>query len=230
MINSIFWGNYPDQISLQSPNDTSASSIYLNYNDIQYGKDSIKLYDPISVLNWGVGNIDSYPVFLDTLNSDYHLQNVSPCIGTGIDSIEIEGMWYYCPSTDIEGNPRPDPVGSIPDMGAYESPYPVGIEDDLGIPSVYTLYQNFPNPFNPGTKISWQLPEASNVTLKIFNLLGEEVAMLVNKEYQIAGEHSSLFIVNSSLPSGVYFYQLKATPDGGQAGDFLQTKKMLLLK
>ena len=87
----------------------------------------------------------------------------------------------------------------------------------------YKLEQNYPNPFNPSTKISWQLPEGSNVTLKIFNTIGEEVVTLVNNEYQNAGEHSSIFFVNSTLPSGVYLYQLKA-------GSFVETKKMLLLK
>jgi len=114
--------------------------------------------------------------------------------------------------------------------GNYEIYYkqnPTGnvttIENNTMLPEEFKLEQNFPNPFNPSTTISWQLPEANNVTLKIFNSLGEEVASLVKNEYQNAGEHSSLFIVNSALPSGVYFYQLKA-------GEFISTKKMILLK
>jgi photosystem II stability/assembly factor-like uncharacterized protein len=104
-------------------------------------------------------------------------------------------------------------------------------EIDLGLTNIiyddklhenYNLSQNYPNPFNPTTKISWQLPEASFVTLKIFNSLGEEVETLVN-EFMNAGIHSKLYIVNSALPSGVYFYQLKT-------GDYLQTKKMILIK
>jgi len=91
------------------------------------------------------------------------------------------------------------------------------------LPDKYDLHQNYPNPFNPSTKISYQLPKVSNVTLKILNLLGEEVVTLVNNEYQNAGTYSSLFIVNSSLPSGVYFYQLKS-------GNFVESKKMILLK
>jgi len=100
--------------------------------------------------------------------------------------------------------------------------YPTSVEDDE-IPLEYALHQNYPNPFNPSTKISYQLPEVSNVTLKILNILGEEVVTLVNNEYQNSGTHSSLFIVNSTLPSGVYFYQLRA-------GSFVETKKMILMK
>lgn len=110
---------------------------------------------------------------------------------------------------------------------------PVGISDkDLSkVPSEFYLNQNFPNPFNPSTKINYQLPEGSDVTLKIFNALGEEVATLVNNEYKNAGEHSSLFIVNSALPSGVYFYQLRAVdPSTGSGQVFISTKKMILLK
>ena len=87
----------------------------------------------------------------------------------------------------------------------------------------YQLYQNYPNPFNPSTKISWYLPVSGNVALRIFNAIGKEIKTLVDDEFLEAGSHSSLFIVNSSLPSGVYFYQLKA-------GDFVQAKKMILIK
>ena len=69
----------------------------------------------------GEGNIDTCPIFVDTSNSDFHLQDISPCIGTGIDSIQIDGTWYYAPTTDIDGNPRPNPAGSRPDIGAYEN-------------------------------------------------------------------------------------------------------------
>jgi hypothetical protein len=90
------------------------------------------------------------------------------------------------------------------------------------IPSEFSLEQNYPNPFNPTTNISWQLPYASHVTITLHNTLGEEVETLLD-EYQEAGIHSTLFIVNSTLPSGVYFYRM-------QAGDFMMSRKMILLK
>jgi hypothetical protein len=90
------------------------------------------------------------------------------------------------------------------------------------IPSEFSLEQNYPNPFNPTTNISWQLPYASHVTITLHNTLGEAVETLLD-EYQEAGIHSTLFIVNSTLPSGVYFYRM-------QAGDFMMSRKMILLK
>jgi photosystem II stability/assembly factor-like uncharacterized protein len=95
-------------------------------------------------------------------------------------------------------------------------------EDKLDeVPTEFLLSQNYPNPFNPSTKISWQSPVSSRQVLKVYDVLGNEIAALVDEEKE-AGYHSIDFSA-SELPSGVYFYQLKA-------GDFIQTKKMLLLK
>jgi hypothetical protein len=90
-------------------------------------------------------------------------------------------------------------------------------------PKQFILYQNYPNPWNPATVISWQLAVGSFVTLKIYDLLGREVRTLVN-EPQAAGNHSVQFAIgNMHLASGVYLYRI-------QAGEFVQTKKMLILK
>ena len=106
-----------------------------------------------------------------------------------------------------------------------------GIDDEENlIASDFKLEQNYPNPFNPSTVISYRLPVASNVTLKVYDVLGNEVATLVN-EVKPAGEYEVEFTVSQSasggsrpeITSGVYFYQLKA-------GSFIQTKKMVYLK
>ncbi len=89
------------------------------------------------------------------------------------------------------------------------------------VPLTFELGQNYPNPFNPTTNIEYSLPRPSQVTLKVFNLLGEEVATLVDQKLA-AGRYKAHWDV-SGLESGVYFYQL-------QAGTFVQTKKLLLLK
>ncbi len=87
----------------------------------------------------------------------------------------------------------------------------------------FLLSQNFPNPFNPSTIIKYQIPAPALVSLKVYDVLGNEVAILVNEEKQ-AGEYSMEFSVNEfDLSSGIYFYQLKA-------GDDMLTKKMLLVK
>ena len=98
-----------------------------------------------------------------------------------------------------------------------------GIEDsEKLIPKDFVLYQNYPNPFNPVTVISYQLPVSGNVTLKVYDILGKEVATLVD-EYKAAGRYETEFSATGESASAVYFYQLKA-------GDFIQTKKMVLLK
>lgn len=89
----------------------------------------------------------------------------------------------------------------------------------------FTLNQNYPNPFNPSTKISWQSPVGSWQTLKVYDLLGREVATLV-EEYNSAGRNEVEFdpaLSNMNLASGIYFYQLKA-------GNYIQTKKMVYMK
>jgi len=87
--------------------------------------------------------------------------------------------------------------------------------------AMFTLKQNYPNPFNPSTTISYQLRTQSNVTLKVFDVLGREVATLVNSVEQ-AGDKSVNFDAGN-LESGVYYYRL-------QAGDFIEIKKLVLLR
>jgi endo-1,4-beta-xylanase len=97
-----------------------------------------------------------------------------------------------------------------------------GVEEKVKIPQNFILKQNYPNPFNPSTIIDYQLPVFSKVTLKIFNLLGQEIETLVD-EYQMPGIHSKIFTIHSSWSSGIYYYQLKA-------GNFIDTKKCIILK
>ncbi len=100
--------------------------------------------------------------------------------------------------------------------------YPSVVEDDKFLPKEFSLLQNYPNPFNPTTTVSWQSPVSGWQTIKIFNTLGQEVETIVN-DYLEAGFHSKLYIVNSALPSGVYYYQLRA-------GNHIETRKMIYLK
>ncbi len=103
-----------------------------------------------------------------------------------------------------------------------------GVEAEGLQPLMYKLEQNYPNPFNPITTIKYKIPELSFVTLKIYDVLGSEVATLVNEE-KPAGRYEIVFDA-ANLSSGVYFYRLQAVPTGRQAGSFVETKKMVLLR
>jgi len=100
---------------------------------------------------------------------------------------------------------------------------PVSVEDEntSQSPITFTLYQNYPNPFNPSTKISWQSAVSSHQILKVYDVLGNEVATLVD-EYKAAGSYQINFNADG-LSSGVYFYKL-------QIGSFIESKKMILLR
>ena len=112
-------------------------------------------------------------------------------------------------------------VGSDIAIGEFSIGVVSSSEQLNSIPREYSLEQNFPNPFNPSTSIRYSLPENSFVTLKIYNTLGKEITTLINENKQV-GNYTIQFDA-SSMPSGVYFYQLKAS-------SFVQTKKMILLK
>lgn len=103
--------------------------------------------------------------------------------------------------------------------GSYE--YSNIIEVEVSLPKTYSLGNCYPNPFNPSTIISYEVPKQSNVLLKVYDILGNEVATLVNEE-KSAGSYQIIFDA-SALSNGVYFYRL-------QAGNFVETKKMILMK
>jgi hypothetical protein len=118
------------------------------------------------------------------------------------------------------------------DIGAYGGPGAMMLPDISGIvgvqeegtaisPSSVLLHQNYPNPFNPTTKISYEVPELSFVSLKVFDVLGNEVAALVENENPL-GSYEVEFDA-AELTSGIYLYKLIA-------GNYIETKKMILLK
>lgn len=97
----------------------------------------------------------------------------------------------------------------------------INLEDSFTSVQKFHVEQNYPNPFNPITKINYSLPQLGFVSLKIYDLLGEEVTTLINEE-KSAGTHEIEFD-GSSLSSGIYIYRI-------QAGDFISSKKFILMK
>jgi len=203
LINSIVWANQA------ADNPGIAGSIEVHYSDVQGGYA-------------GTGNINANPLFADIL---FQLSESSPCIGTGIDSMQIRDTWYHCPTIDYDSNPRPNSIDLLVDIGVWESPYAKPGTSTVilrsHLPKEFSIYQNYPNPFNPSTTIEYSIPKSSNVEISIFNLKGQKVKTLVNKK-----QHPGKYQVNWDGPnhaSGVYIYQIKADK-------LVESKKMLLLK
>ncbi len=128
-------------------------------------------------------------------------------------------------------------LGRIGMLWSMNAPLPVSVFNSPPPPSImeenarqFKLGQNYPNPFNPSTIITYTLPEDARVTLKVYNTLGQEVATLANNETQLAGDQEIEFN-GENLPSGVYFYRLKAEKTSGDGAPVLtQVKKMILVK
>ena len=200
--NTILWGDWPSEISIYY-----SGSPEFNYCDIQGG--------------WpGLNNIDSDPLFRDPASGDFHLSSMacgdsidSPCIDAGdpniLDSL-LDCSWGL-------GTSRSD-MGTF---GGGDSAV-VGIGDEhLSVPEEFTLAQNHPNPFNSTTTIQYDIPKSSDVTLEIFDLLGRKIGTLEDTKKE-AGHHQIIWNAEN-VSSGIYFYKI-------HAGDFTETKKMLLLK
>ncbi len=217
---------------------------------------SVTSPDTIRATGWGVGGKFVFsPLSLDFGQVRVGQTKDSTITVTRIGIVELGCGWQtsFHPTFAGVGDPyiicRPscppflDTVRFTPDSGGLFSGYiayttsngnrrgydtiwlsGVGVRPDSvnePIPDRFALDQNYPNPFNPTTTISFQLPAVSNVTLKVFDLLGREVAALVNEEMQ-PGSYERVFSAEG-LASGVYLYQLRA-------GDFVQTRKLLLLR
>jgi len=109
--------------------------------------------------------------------------------------------------------------------GAIINGIPYGVINQVrnteNFPIIYQLMQNFPNPFNPSTKIKFSVPEQGIVQIKVFNVLGKEIKTLLN-DYRRAGKYEVVFDAGN-LPSGIYFYRIVS-------GKYKETKKMILLK
>lgn len=138
-------------------------------------------------------NLD--PKFKDAANGDFTLASNSPVRTLGSDGLALGDLRWAGTQTDVN--------------------------ETVGLPEAFELKQNYPNPFNPETTINFTMAKQGYVTLKVYNVLGKEIATLVN-ENRSAGQHSVKFS-SKNIASGIYFYSLKS-------GSLMQTKKMTILK
>ena len=212
IMNSILWNNHAlegSEIFIES------GTINVSYTDVEGG--------------WaGTGNTDVNPKLI----SNYCLlHHNSPCIDAGNPDViyndpenPLQPGYALFPSHGLMRN----------DMGAYGGLYAIDWNGFLGktsfddeelaaaTPTTTEIkIDNYPNPFNPTTTIKYSIPKTYNVLIKVFDVLGNEIETLINEEKPVGTYELNWNAAN--LPSGVYFYRL-------QAGDFVQTRKMILLK
>jgi hypothetical protein len=164
------------------------------------------------------GNIEGDPMFVDAAEGNFRLTEASAAIDAGM---ALEDVTH-----DFDGTERP--VGDAYDIGAFEGAITVSVDRGNGLlPDRYQLSQNYPNPFNPSTTIEFALEERVNVSIEIFNILGQRVRTLVAGDLFEAGYHqiqwSGVSDVGTVVPSGIYLYRMTA-------GEFTQVKRMMLLK
>ena len=155
-------------------------------------------------------NIDYDPSFINAALDNFLLSDFSPCIRTGIDSVEIAEKLYRMPILCAGGNFRPSPIGTKPDIGACENLLGSLLlnENELTNIEVFFLSQNYPNPFNRTTSIQYSVSSRQFVTLKVYDVLGNEIETIVNEE-KLEGVYELKWSA-TQLPSGIYLYQLKA--------------------
>ncbi len=150
--------------------------------------------------------------------------------GTPLSGDENQTYTFSIKITDTSGR---EGIGPDEQISVYSNP--TFIRSSPKVPLLFKLNQNYPNPFNPTTTIKYQIPQTSYVTLKVYNILGNETAALVDKVQQ-AGNYSIEYGAGSKdniagLSSGVYFYKLTAVPvNAGHATSFSEVKKLLFLK
>ena len=130
----------------------------------------------------------------------------------------VSPKYYYFTDQNIGGSKFTYRLKQIDNDGSYK--YSDKIEIDIS-PDKFELYQNYPNPFNPSTTIKYSIPEKSFVSLKVYDILGNEITTLVNKEQPIGYHYVDFYA--PALSSGIYFYRLKT-------GSYFKTKKMIILK
>ena len=152
----------------------------------------------------------------DPVTNTWITKTDMPTARSWLSSSTVDGKIYA-----IGGLHGGGPIATVEEYDPSSDPTSVQDLYSEQNPMEFSLHQNYPNPFNPNTTINFEIPKTSKVTLKVFNILGEEVATLVSDRLT-AGSYSYNWDA-SNLTSGVYLYRL-------ETGDFVETKKMILMK
>ncbi|MCK4653657.1 MAG: T9SS type A sorting domain-containing protein [Candidatus Cloacimonetes bacterium] len=206
---------------------TLVSELSVSHCNIQGGQNAIYNQNGANIVNWLEGNIDEDPLFFGTPEQPYLLSPLSPCIDTGTP--DTTGL--YLPPWDLLHNYRVwDGDGNgvaIIDMGCYEFGAEQYVEaTQYQIPNTQYQLTNYPNPFNPETKIVFNLIESGNVKLLIYNIKGQKVKTLMDC-YTSPGDFELIWDGRDDnrkqVSSGVYFYQLVTNKE-------IITNKMILIK
>ncbi|MHB8931799.1 MAG: S8/S53 family peptidase [Melioribacteraceae bacterium] len=213
------WGLISAKKAISYPNLSAVNDVYNVLNKIFINADGV---DSSTVsLNYSIGgssfqSVSMHPVtFNNTIKYSYTLPT-----STNGDSVKF----YFTYQTDSGGLVQEPATGTYKfSYGSFNISNLTSVKINDEIPTNFNLAQNYPNPFNPSTVISYQLSAPSKVTLKVYDLLGREVAVLVNEVQQPGNYNSQFSIRNSQLSSGIYFYRL-------QTDNFSATKKMMLIK
>ncbi len=205
----------------------NTSTLNISHCNIQGGQNAIYNQNNANIINWLEGNIDEDPLFLLSGDDPYQLTLESPCIDAGTP--DTTGL--YIPPWDLLYNHRVwdgDNNGTaIIDMGCYEFGAEPYVEAENIQSSIFNIQlSNYPNPFNPETKIEYSIPSESKIELSIYNIKGQKVKTLI-KGTQQSGSYTIIWEGKDDngkpVGSGLYFYKLRTE-------DKVLTKKMLLLK
>ncbi|MCF7811593.1 T9SS type A sorting domain-containing protein [bacterium] len=196
--NSILWFNGNRQIYI-----TGGGRIGVDRSDIEGGFFGI-VYNGVSYIYWGYGNIDEYPLFVDYENCDFHLASDSPCIDAGDPHSPF------------------DPDSTITDMGAYYFHQEVdNVPEIIQYPSAFILCEPYPNPFNSTTTITFGLDKSAPARLALYDMSGREVRTLFDG-YSQAGFHS-LNLNADDLTSGFYLVRF-------ETAGFMTTREIVLIR
>ena len=173
-------------------------------------------------LNWATAtetNNSGFEILRSAENEDWQTLGFVPGFGT-----TSEPKSYSYSDETVSSGTYSYKLKQIDYDGSYS--FSDVIEIEIALPTEFALEQNYPNPFNPSTSIQFSLPVGANVTIGVYNLVGEKVANVVSNDFS-AGKHNINFNA-SSLTSGVYFYRIDATASNGN--NFSSVKKMTLIK